>query len=116
MTVSAAAATTTGLSSSLRSKPFLEHGSLLVSAGEHTLMSSKPIVTWTTEDAVEKLNPSKRDCYVDGEAHLRYFEWEMGYFYNLNNCFFNYALHRILKECKCRPFFMPNTSANNTVC
>ncbi len=90
----------------------MEHDSLLVSAGEQTLFSAKPMVTVTTEDAVQKLKPTRRDCYVDGETHLRYFEWEMGYFYNLNNCFFNYALHRIIKECKCKPFFIPSTSTS----
>ncbi len=84
-----------------------------MSAGEQTLFSSKPIVTWTTAQAIDKLKPIRRDCYVDGEAHLRYFEWEMGYFYDLNNCFFNFALHRIMKECKCKPFFMPSTSASS---
>ncbi len=95
----------------------MEHDSLLVSAGRRTQISTMPMITVTTVDAVDKLRPGKRDCYVDGEAHLRYFEWEMGYFYNLNNCFFNYALHRIIKECKCRPFFMPDTSSqrNNVI-
>ena len=31
----------------------------------------------------------------------------MGYHYDLKNCLFNYALYRILKECRCRPHFMP---------
>ena len=31
----------------------------------------------------------------------------MGYHYDLKNCLFNYALYRILKECGCRPHFMP---------
>lgn len=86
------------------------HNSMLVAAGEQTLITSKPMLTMTTPAAVDRLKPLKRDCYNESEAHLRYFEREMGYFYNLNNCFFNYALHRIRKECNCKPFFMPSTS------
>jgi len=77
-----------------RSKPIMGHESLLVSAGQETLVSLQPIISSTTSEAIESLNPNKRDCYTDEEAKLRFFEWEMGYFYNLNNCFLNYALFR----------------------
>jgi len=77
-----------------RSKPIVGHESVLVAAGRETLISAMPVVSSTTEDAIQSLDPARRDCYTDEEAQLRFFEWEMGYFYNLNNCFLNYALFR----------------------
>ena len=90
----------------------MEQQGLLVPAGQQTLISVKPVLTVTTDVAISSMKPTRRDCYVDGEAQLRYFEWEMGYFYNLNNCLFNYALHRVIRECGCRPYFMPSTKEN----
>ncbi len=49
-------------------------------------------------------------CKSDITGH-RYFLWEMGYHYDLNNCLFNYGLHRVMTECRCKPFFMPSTSS-----
>ena len=45
-------------------KPMMQFSSQLINAGTETHINLKPIVSYTTEDAIVAMNPEERDCYV----------------------------------------------------
>ena len=54
-----------------RTKPIMEHENVLAEVGRSTQLAVRPVLTVTTQAAVDALKPRERDCYADGEAQLR---------------------------------------------
>ena len=48
----------------------MEHENVLAEVGRSTQMAVRPVLTVTSEAAVNALEPRERDCYADGEAQL----------------------------------------------
>lgn len=103
-----------------QTKPFFEHESFLLQPGSRTQINLVPFLTVTSDDAILDLSAEQRQCYADKEVTLKYFEDGViktggGYFhYDLTNCVFNFAMHRILSECGCQPHFLPRKGHANS--
>ncbi len=53
-----------------RDKPMLQFSSMYLHGGSEYEINLKPVVTYTTQEAIERFNPEDRNCYVDGENDL----------------------------------------------
>ena len=83
-----------------------------------------PTLYETSEEARRRFLPSERGCYFEGELPLKYlehgiyryivkfvatfqsFDSKAAFFrYDISNCLFQAAYEKILKECRCTPYF-----------
>lgn len=71
-----------------------------VSLGQKTVINIKPRMI-TTSKNLEKIHPSRRHCYFDGEKKLRFFK-----IYTQSNCELECLANYTLKHCGCVKYFM----------
>ena len=60
-------------------KPMMQFSSQLISAGLETHINLKPILSYTTKNALSMLSPIERKCYTNSEANLTYLPFSSGY-------------------------------------
>ena len=92
-------------------KPMMQFSSQLISTGLETHINVKPILSYTTENAISMLSPEERKCYSNSEANLTYLPFSSGYRYEMNNCLTDDAIGYIIRHCHCYPGFYPNNIA-----
>ena len=76
-----------------------------------------PTILSTTPAALQ-FTPEDRNCYSSDELDLKYFSWNQGFKYSMQNCLYESLLESILDECMCIPNFMSFTSddLHHSVC
>ena len=100
-----------------RNKPIVEQNGYLVAPGSETLIAMIPTILSTTPAALQ-FTPEDRNCYSSDELDLKYFSWNQGFKYSMQNCLYESLLESILDECMCIPNFMSFTSddLHHSVC
>ena len=85
-------------------QPLMSMTELDISPGLETQLAVTPVLYGTSKVARTRFTPKERGCYFDNELNLTYLpkKW---YRYSISNCLFEAAYEKILKECKCTPFF-----------
>ena len=86
-------------------KPMIQFSSQLISTGLETHINEKPILSYTTKNAISMLTPKERKCYTNTEANLNYLPFSSGYRYDMNNCLLDDAIGNIVWHCDCFPSF-----------
>ena len=86
-------------------KPMIQFSSQLISTGLETHINVKPILSYTTKNAISMLTPKERNCYTNTEANLDYLPFSSGYRYDMNNCLLDDAIGNIIWHCDCFPSF-----------
>ena len=90
-----------------RDKAIVNQKGFFVQPGTVNLV---PLVAERTETEGNVLNfhPDVRQCYQNYEEFpFKFLTKKSGYRYSIDNCFYDALVHRINKECKCIPFFLP---------
>ena len=87
-------------------KPMMQFSSHDITIGSETQINIKPVVTVTTNEAIEILSPDKRNCYVDSEVNLTILRYEDGYRYEMNNCLIDEGILEIYWQCRCAPLLV----------
>ena len=77
----------------------------LIQPGTATQINLKPILSYTTDDAISTFTPNERNCYANGEANLTYLPYNLGFRYEMNNCLIDQAIRDIEWNCRCIPTF-----------
>ena len=85
-------------------KPMMQFSSQLIHTGTATQINVKPIISYTTNNAIGRFTPDERGCYANGEANLTYLVQKHGYRYQLNNCLIDRVIRDIIWECRCVPY------------
>ena len=88
-----------------RDKPLLKFSSQFVHTGAEIQINLTPTIIYTTNDAIAKLTPDQRGCYVEGENNMTYLKYSGGYRNGLKNCLIDQGIRDILWNCRCRPIF-----------
>ena len=65
----------------------------------------KPIISYTTDHAIQTFSPEERGCYADGEANLTHLPYSSGFRYEMNNCLIDKLINDIIWNCQCIPQF-----------
>ena len=65
----------------------------------------KPIISYTTDYAIQQFSPEERGCYADGEAILTHLSYSSGFRYEMNNCLIDKLINDIIWNCRCIPQF-----------
>ena len=65
----------------------------------------KPIISYTTDHAIQTFSPEERGCYADGEANLTHLPYSSGFRYEMNNCLIDKLINDIIWNCRCIPQF-----------
>ena len=65
----------------------------------------KPIISYTTDQAIQMFSPEERGCYADGEANLTHLPYSSGFRYEMNNCLIDKLINDIIWNCRCIPQF-----------
>ena len=73
----------------------------LIQPGTATQINLKPILSYTTDDAISTFTPNERNCYANGEANLTYLPYNLGFRYEMNNCLIDQAIRDIEWNCRC---------------
>ena len=89
-------------------KPMIEFSSQLISIGTETQINLKPLLSYTTTEAISTFTPEERGCFADGETNLTYLPYDWGYHYALNNCLIDQGIRDIIWNCRCMPSFAPH--------
>ena len=87
------------------SKPMMEFSSQSLRAGSDVKITVNPVVTYTTQGAIEKFDPIDRKCYVEGENELTGMSYNDGFAYDMTNCLINKGIMNIQWTCRCTPVF-----------
>ena len=77
----------------------------LIQTGTATQINLKPILSYTTDDAISTFTPNERNCYANGEANLTYLPYNLGFRYEMNNCLIDQGIRDIIWNCRCTPRF-----------
>ena len=88
------------------SKPMISFSSQLIHAGTETIIDIKPILTFTTDQAISKFSPDERGCFTKDEVRLNHLKRTTGYHYDLNNCIIDEGIRDIIWNCRCIPNFV----------
>ena len=88
-----------------RDKPMMQFSSQFIQAGSETQINMRPSISFTTEEAIEGLNPDERKCNVEFENNLTALSYDGGFRYEMNNCLVDEGLLRIYWNCRCFPLF-----------
>ena len=56
----------------------------------------KPIISYTTDQAIQMFSPEQRGCYADGEANLTHLPYSSGFRYEMNNCLIDKLINDII--------------------
>lgn len=83
-----------------RDMPIMEHLGTYIPTGMVTQLAVFPSITYTSQDALDGLEPSKRNCYREFEANLTFFPHEYGFRYGMDNCLVNEVLVDVIWECR----------------
>ena len=86
-------------------KPMIQFSSQLINTGTATQINLKPILSYTTDNAISTFTPVERNCYANGEANLTYLPYKLGFRYEMNNCLIDQAIRDIEWNCRCIPIF-----------
>ena len=73
--------------------------------GTETLSALIPSLINTTDNALSRFDPEKRNCYKDQEFQFNYLKWSDGYRYSNKNCLYEAVIEKIINECGCLPSF-----------
>ena len=98
-------------------KAIINQRGFYVRPGTVNLVSLKGEGIITTEDAIRRFDPDLRQCYRDDEFNFFYLNDESGYRYSIDNCLYEAVILKVIKECKCTPFFakLPNVDLQRCV-
>ena len=77
----------------------------LINTGTATQINLKPILSYTTDDAISTFTPNERNCYANGEANLTHLPYNLGFRYEMNNCLIDQRIRDIIWNCRCLPHF-----------
>ncbi len=82
-------------------KAMMQFSSLYIQPGSEYEINIKPVITYTTEDAIDRFDPEDRNCYKQGENELLALPAERGFRYTMDNCLVNEGLFKIFYNCRC---------------
>ena len=86
-------------------KPIIQFSSKLISTGSEVQISIAPSLSITTDEAISRLTPEKRNCYNESETALTFLKKSHGYKYSFTTCLYNELLKEIIFDCRCYPIF-----------
>ena len=76
-----------------------------------------PLVTNISQTAVTRLEPKKRDCYMDNEFDIDpQFRRLLGWIYSMTNCAYIEGIKFINKQCNCTSYFAHEKMMSQDFC
>ena len=93
--------------------PMMRQTGFHLAPGTENQVAITSLQMFTSDAALKRFSPDKRNCYTEDESILRYLPSSDGYNYSLNNCLFEAAMEHIFEKCKCYPrkfIYMTNHS------
>ena len=85
-------------------KPFINYAQVNIDTGKEVLLEVTPSILKTSQEALSRFSPEKRNCYTNEEFKLRHFDHDM-YNYTIQNCLWGAVLDAIENECQCTSIF-----------
>lgn len=92
-----------------RSKPLMQFSSVHLGAGRENQIVVKPIITYTSQDALESMSPDERGCFKN-ERRLEVLPRERGYRYEMDNCLIDQGILAIYWNCRCIPILAESST------
>lgn len=96
-----------GLTMSLndhRAISMMQFSSFHLGPGRENQIVIKPIITYTSEDALNSMTPDERGCYKH-DRKLEALSWDHGYHYEMDNCLIDQGILATYWNCRCIPLF-----------
>ena len=90
-------------------KPLVSFSQINLSSGWEYLIEITTTLVNISKEAVFRFKPHERDCHTNSEFGLKHFNIS-GYFYSMDNCYYNAAIEETIKHCNCSPPYHPTTS------
>uniref|UniRef100_A0A0P5S1Q7 Sodium channel protein Nach n=1 Tax=Daphnia magna TaxID=35525 RepID=A0A0P5S1Q7_9CRUS len=80
--------------------PDVSHRGFVIGLGTETFVAVKATTSFYAEEVARQVSPNKRQCYVEGEKKLKYFQR-----YSRSACSVECDTQMMEDRCHCRPFF-----------
>ena len=88
-----------------RDKNRVDESGVAISPGFETFLPLSFSSTNATQQVIDKLSWTERNCYTNHEVDLPILRHEMGYRYSMGNCMYEASMQRVITNCNCTPFF-----------
>ena len=86
-------------------KPMMQFSSRQIRSGSEVQINLNPVVSYTTQAALDGLTPFERLCFVEGENNLTTLPLDKEFRYEMNNCLIDEGILKVYFECRCDPIF-----------
>ncbi|XP_057370231.1 pickpocket protein 28-like [Daphnia carinata] len=80
--------------------PDVSHRGFVIGLGTETFVAVKATTSFYADEVARQVSPNKRQCYVEGEKKLKYFQR-----YSRSACSVECDTQMMEDRCHCRPFF-----------
>ena len=90
--------------------PLMRQDSFHIAPGTENQIAVTPIITHTTQAALNRFGFEERDCYTEDEISP-----SSGYRYAIGNCLFESSFENVLEKCHCYPGYNQGLIADHNL-